>query len=675
MTIRNKLILAIATPLMLLIGFSVHAIVGQWHISNDMVHVEHLAEFSMRASALIHETQKERGATAGYLGSEDGVFDERLASQRKLTDEQLVAYGEFLADFPVSDYPNEFTELIASARHEIDNLPNKRAVIWERSIPAGDAIGFYTNLNGLLLDAIEKSAQCTNDSEIAVRIHSFACFLKSKERAGIERAVLANTFASDRFGTGMYRKFIGLVALQDAFMDQFRILATEHDRAFYDDAVQVDAFADVLRHRTVAFDNPSGGFNQDATEWFDTITRKINVLKTIDDHLAQGLYARAESKARRSSLNLLLVSAGTALVVILVVAAGWISIRSITVRLKTVSERVRDIAEGEADLTARLEVSTDEIGELSEWFNQLLDRIEQIVIRVTRTSKQLSDSAAQLVSTAVTLKSETQASKDQSSSISAAAEEMSANIDQTATATSEMSVGINGVSKELETIRASINDITIRSKKSATIAKDATKCVRQSDQQINELGEAAKEIGKVVDVIEDIAEQTNLLALNATIEAARAGDAGKGFAVVATEVKELANMTANATDGIRQRVVSMQAFAKDSIESVSSIDEVIRDVHELADSIADAVHDQGESVSTIASSMAQSSDASHRIATVIRESAGSSRTITESVTAVDTTLGLTAEGAELTHGTGSRVAELAEELQLQISQFKCRDEI
>ncbi|MEM8944001.1 MAG: methyl-accepting chemotaxis protein, partial [Planctomycetota bacterium] len=207
-------------------------------------------------------------------------------------------------------------------------------------------------------------------------------------------------------------------------------------------------------------------------------------------------------------------------------------------------------------------------------------------------------------------------------------------------------------------------------KESASIAQSATECVETGNGQINQLGDAAQEIGDVIDVIQDIAEQTNLLALNATIEAARAGEAGKGFAVVATEVKELASQTASATDGIRQRVLAMQGCAEQTVTAMSDIDHVIRNVREVSDSIADAVAMQTDSVSKISSNMQQSSEASQQIANGINESALASQEITESVSVVDTTLCKTADGAELTHSAGSKVAKLAAELSSQVALFR-----
>jgi len=162
--------------------------------------------------------------------------------------------------------------------------------------------------------------------------------------------------------------------------------------------------------------------------------------------------------------------------------------------------------------------------------------------------------------------------------------------------------------------------------------------------------------------------------LNATIESARAGDAGKGFAVVATEVKELASQTAEATDGIRARIVAIQKCTEQTILTMSDIDDVIRQVREASGAIADEVSQQTDQVSEIASAMQQSSHVSQEIAAGVSESAQASRVITQSVSVVDGAVATTADGAELAHGTSCTVSELAAELRQQFSQFKTREQ-
>jgi len=673
MTIRTKLLIAIASPLAVLMLLSGSMIYRSWQQAQEMGRIQQLTSFASTMSSLVHETQKERGATAGFLGNPGGDFAKRLQKQRKLTDERLVEFANFMKSFEPKRFGSEFASQVDAAHEQMATFSEKRQQISARTLATKKAIGYYTHLNGLLLDSVGKAALATSNGSIAVRMTAYTAFLKSKERAGIERAVLANTFASDKFGPQMYEKFTSLVSLQDAYMKEFLNIANQDDRDYYKTTLQSPAVVRVEQFRASAITNAlTGGFGQDAGEWFDTITQKINLLKQVDDQLATGLASQAKAAARSAWITLTTTLVAIVVIFCLITGGGFLAIRSIIRRLSAVAERIRDIAEGKGDLTERLDIQSDEIGALSGWFNALLDRIETVIVSIASTSTKLTDSAGNLVMTAESLKAGSQDSKSQSSNISVAAEEMSVNMAQTAKATEEMSSGIANVSSSLESVRTSIEEVASRSKQSMTLAQSATECVETGNSQISQLGEAAQEIGKVIVVIQDIAEQTNLLALNATIEAARAGEAGKGFAVVATEVKELAGQTAKATDGIRSRVLAMQGCAEQTVNAMADIDKVIRSVCEASDSIASAVTQQSEGVSTISTTMQQSSQSSQQIAGGINESARASQEITKSVSVVDMTLTSTAAGAELTHTTGADVAKLAAELTEQVSQFKTR---
>ena len=184
------------------------------------------------------------------------------------------------------------------------------------------------------------------------------------------------------------------------------------------------------------------------------------------------------------------------------------------------------------------------------------------------------------------------------------------------------------------------------------------------------LGAAASEIGKVIEVIQDIAEQTNLLALNATIEAARAGEAGKGFAVVATEVKELARQTAAATEDIRQRIEGMQSSTDVVVQSIAEMGQVIMQVDDVSRTIAAAVEEQSVTTKEIARNVAQTSTAAEAVAKGVAESAGVTREIAHNIADVDQAAKQVASGATTAQNAGGRFTQVADTLSSLVGQFK-----
>jgi uncharacterized protein YoxC len=166
-----------------------------------------------------------------------------------------------------------------------------------------------------------------------------------------------------------------------------------------------------------------------------------------------------------------------------------------------------------------------------------------------------------------------------------------------------MSTSVNTIASAIEEMSASLLEVAKGAGQAASIAQKAEFNAGKTREIVDHLGTAAKEIGKVIDVINSIASQTNLLAINATIEAASAGDAGKGFAVVANEVKELAKQSASATDDIRTRIDVIQASTTAAVNAITEISEIIGELNHINNSIASAVEEQTATTNEISNSM------------------------------------------------------------------------
>lgn len=671
MSIRTKLTAAIAVPLLALLLLGGGNILESYQVASEMTAVGQLTEFTTTVSALVHETQKERGATAGFLGSNGKKFGDILQKQRTATDVRLEGLRLHLANFDANNYGKDFSRHLSESLALLDEIESKRQAISSMSLPAAEAIGYYTTMNGLFLDTTGSAATTITSGTIAERISAYTAFLKSKERAGVERAVLSNTFAKDSFAPGMYEKFTSLVALQDAFVHEFLILATPEDREFYAATIDAPCVREVNEYRQVAIEKSAqGGFGKDATAWFGTITQKINLLKTVDDHLAEGLTAQVDTLSAAATRSMLWTIALTSLVGLVSLLLGYRSIHGVLKRIAAITDRVKDIAEGEGDLTKRLDTGSDEMGTLAGWFNTFLAKLEGTISNISGTAEELRLSSVMLIETAQGMEKNAQDTKLQSSSISAAAEQMATNMSQMSSSTQQISGGLDGASESVSQVSETIGEIAGKSSESSQIARAASGYVDSSSAQIQLLGEAASEIGEVINVIEDIAEQTNLLALNATIEAARAGEAGKGFAVVATEVKELAKQSAQATEGIRTRVLSMQSCTQETVKSIGDIAGVIAKVNDIADLIDTALQEQDENVGSISSSVNESATSSRQVATSISESATASDMITRDISKIDTVLDEAVQGASRTTIAGQKVAELAGRLQKLSGQFR-----
>lgn len=374
-----------------------------------------------------------------------------------------------------------------------------------------------------------------------------------------------------------------------------------------------------------------------------------------------------ECNTRIEHLSIVLLVAGIALGTLL----GWIFVRWIVRPISRIVSMLRDIAEGEGDLTKRLDVqSSDKIGELAKWFNTFVDKLQNIIKQVANNSSTLTDASTQLSDTAQQLSSGATDTTRQSAAVASAAEQMSTNLKQMAESTGNMSNNVQVIVSSAEDMTTTISDIARNAEKSASVADQAAKLVQVSNAKVGGLGTAADEIGKVIEVIQDIAEQTNLLALNATIEAARAGEAGKGFAVVATEVKELAKQTATATDDIRGRIEGIQGSSEEAVKAIHEISDVINNVNEISSTIAAAVEEQSITTKEIARNVSQTAVVAEAVANGVNESAAASQEITRSITEVDRVAKATASAAVQTSNAGSSMFDLSDELHTLVHQFQ-----
>lgn len=347
-----------------------------------------------------------------------------------------------------------------------------------------------------------------------------------------------------------------------------------------------------------------------------------------------------------------------------------------TILGRRVAQPVRDSVESfeafaAGDLSRRLDESRrDELGDLAKSFNEFAGRLDATVGEIANDTFTLNESSRQLSYVAAELANGATDATQQSGTVAAAAEEMAVNMNNMAQSTADVSDNVKNVARSVDEMTSSINEVAQNAEKSASVAAQAAELVGISNQKISDLGGAADEIGKVIEVIQDIAEQTNLLALNATIEAARAGEAGKGFAVVATEVKELAKQTAAATDDIRRRIEGIQASTGGAVDAIREISDVINNVNEVSRTIAAAVEEQSVTTKQIAQNVSQTASAAELVATGVNESASASQEITQNISKVDHVLRQTAEGAKQSQESGEHFSELASQMQALVEQFK-----
>ncbi|AUF97178.1 chemotaxis protein [Pseudomonas sp. 02C 26] len=232
--------------------------------------------------------------------------------------------------------------------------------------------------------------------------------------------------------------------------------------------------------------------------------------------------------------------------------------------LTTMGRAMRDIAEGEGDLTRRLTVQNqDEFGELATSFNRFVERIHASISEVSSATRLVHDLSEKVVSASNASISGSEEQSMRTNSVAAAINQLGAATQEIARNAADASQHASGASDQAHDGRQVVDDaITAMTALSLKIS--------ESCEQIEILNTSTDDIGKILDVIKGISQQTNLLALNAAIEAARAGEAGRGFAVVADEVRNLAHRTQESAEEIHRMITSLQVGSREAVHTMNA---------------------------------------------------------------------------------------------------------
>lgn len=669
--IYTRILVLCLIPMLALLGLGLVKLNDEWQRKIEASFIENVVALAPAISNLVHELQKERGMSAGFIGSQGVSFAQDIENQRRQTDQQLAVFQETFATMDVRLDVELINTPLNNARSALEDLQQRRAEVDALSLSVAQMAGYYTPTITNLLNIMESMTAVIDDGAMLRPVIAYLGLLQGKERAGIERAMGAAGFGAGTFSQPVYRNFIRLGAMQDMFFARLRQYGHADDIAYFDAQLAGDVGRTVDAMRETAFSAPYGGdiSSVSGADWFAATTRRIDALKAVEDRVVERIGSSAAAISSDAVASFWLLAAMLTALIALTAASSLLVARSIAPPIKRLARTMRELAANNLDIKIDGVERGDEIGEMARavaiFQDNGVDRlaletmaqrdrdhqrirqayIEEVVKKFAGLIQQSTDSVS----------NSSQSMRSVAERLGNLANRASADAQTAHTATGDASSNVQTVAAATEELTASIREIATQTARVSTLMESAAERAGSTNTEVSQLSHAAERIGAVISLISDIAEQTNLLALNATIEAARAGEAGKGFAVVASEVKQLATQTAKATEEISQQVAGIQSSTTGTAESIGSITAAVDEIRELTTAIAGAVEEQEVATREIANSVGAASD-------------GTS-IATQNVASVSQSIETTAEEAGTVNTTADQLSETTQEMVELIGRF------
>lgn len=631
-----RLAFAVGVPIVGLLVFAF--LFAQQHRADAerMSRIADLTQFGRNLSAVVHELQRERGNTAGYIGSGQGpTFTSRLNSQRSRTDVVIEQYFTALEAHDVSRYSEAYATRIETVSAQLRALPEHRAQVDTGTLDLGGGVAPYTGTINAVLSAFVEEIHESDDAGLTEGMISLLNLMQAKENAGIERAIGSNSLGNGAVNRRNHERLFELQSAQIAFIHEFEsVMGTQWAERFRSTIAPTQADVDAYRQLLA-----DGGYGNPVPQgrggdWFDASTRRIDAMMDVETQFASYLEAEAEAKLASSRQTAWIVAA-----LAFVITAGtiWFSTAitmGVVQPIKRITANLDSITRGEEDVQIHGQHRQDEIGVLARAARSFLEdatkRRSLERQKLEQDRKTFEDRAAMM--------------KQMSSEVETASERSLGRVVESASNIRERSIRVRDAlesavsqaqrvadqanTSQNQSVEAAdqaneliyaINEVTEQIARSDELARDAVAKAEASGRTVGELRDAAAQIGNFIEIINGIAEQTNLLALNATIEAARAGEAGKGFAVVAAEVKALAAQTNKSASEISDRVSGIQERTGETVDSIDAISSAIETLSEVTTAVSAAMEEQRASTAGFRAFVEQTQNATKLVATGVSE--------------------------------------------------------
>lgn len=618
-SISQRLVLLVTVPLVALAILASLLVIQAYTTYQNSIQTGQLMSLSVSAGNLIHTLQIERATTIGFLQSKGQKFSEEIPSKRSKTDEQVAAFKKEIVGSELSQMP-KLAEAISKVQEALGNVAGIRQRASDFSLTVPEGVTYYSGTISQLIDAMSVGIELNRDASISQQMIAYLSFVRAKESAGQERALVTAAFAANKIEPAQYRAILTRINQQEAYLNDFRSIGSAELKASLAAVLEGEAAKQVAAYRESLISKSSeGNFGVEPTHWFKTITMKIDGLHSTEELITDRINVDAATLQHASRTQLIAVLVGSLAAILLTIVVSYWVAKSISAPLnEMVSFTERSIAEN--DFSGKVpEQGASEVIRTGKAINQLIDKFRKIILETKQSSERITAASHALAISSNEVKENSLVQSAAAESVAAAVEESSVSISETANSAQAATALVIHARKDSEHAGKIMQETVTKMHGVATL-------IRDSGDSVHHLDESSQKIGNIVQVIKEIADQTNLLALNAAIEAARAGEQGRGFAVVADEVRKLAERTGLATgeiatliktiqDDIGGTVVSMQQanlHAGTSLELVNQSSKALQqidgndlEVSKNVQNISNALTEQDAAIRQIAVNVEQ----------------------------------------------------------------------
>ena len=568
LSIGFKLAVTTGLPLALLMYFELST---RFEMRAEMEKLNSLAQSVATISRLVHEFQRERGASALFLGSKGKQFGNELAEQRKRTETERLLTADVLAPL-AAQASDDLKDSIAKAVEAVAVLDGKRREIDALLIAVPASTAFFTARINSLLEFANEMAKVSRNGEASRAIASYVNFMRAKELAGLERATGAGGISSGKFDRAGYQRLMALAAGQDTYFSIFRGSATSAQNEFFAKSISGPITDDVRRMReTVMAGGLTGELNGlEAKAWFGATTVRIDQLKVIEDQLSADLAALTDKISRDADRALMMKAMMIFAVFLFSCGLVVVITRNVKRDIRGLSNTMNDIAHGNFNVVPIGFGRKDEIGQIATAIAEMEERVRTTIADIKSSAQEVSSASAEISSSTTDLSQRT--------------EEQAASLEQTSASMEQISATVKKNAENAQHANQSAGETRDVADRSGTV-------VSQAVQAMAKIEDSSRKISDIISVIDEIARQTNLLALNAAVEAARAGEAGRGFAVVASEVRSLAQRSSQAAKDIKDLITNSSSQVQDGVKLVNQAGAALGEITASIKKVTDIVSD------------------------------------------------------------------------------------